>query len=89
MSTEKKRLCAARNLASTVSKPGAIVTISNNFHPIQIATAIAKHIKRQSVEEEKFFVEQLTSFFDSHPRHCCNFFEFQTSEHLAEISKRD
>ena len=66
-----------------------MATILVIFHLFAIATATAKFIKHCFEEEQEKSIEWIASFFDSSPVIFAISPEFQTSEHLAENSKRD
>ena len=85
-SKKKKKLrpCAARNLALTVLKPGATIPISNIHRPIAIAVALKKYINSYFRKARSSCAEWIASYFDSQPIIFASFFEFRTSEHLAE-----
>jgi hypothetical protein len=73
----------------TVSKLGSIATISRLPYLFQIAIATAKYIRRSYRQERNTFIELIRRYFDPAINIFAFFFNFQTSELLAENSNRD
>ena len=82
---KKLRPCAARNLASTVSKFGSTTPIPDIHRPIVIAIALVKRVIDCSWKVRLDLVERFSWYLDSWPVIFTDFFEFQTSKHFAEI----